>query len=150
MPTHSEKNNFSNPYLPEADPAAAWDNADAGETFNGETLNWRKGAHTPSPGGTILPETPYTGMVVHYRNPDTGHIRTEWAGELHGSWETSHDPASEMLANARASHDGYLPYRAVFSSPSPYLAGGSRQYNLILLHGEQQLIAARLSRMASR
>lgn len=94
--------------------------------------------------GAAMPGTPYTGVRVEYRSPQTGHIRTEWAGELYGAWDTDRDPASEMLANIQASGDGYLPYRAVLSSPNPNLPGTWDERDVILLNGGTQEIAMRV------
>ena len=94
--------------------------------------------------GAAMPGTPYTGMRVEYRNPQTGHVRTEWSGELHGTWEGDVDPASELLSNVQGTSDGYLPYRAVLSAPHADLPNTWSERDVNLMGGETRRIAERL------
>jgi hypothetical protein len=93
--------------------------------------------------GSIRPNMNYTSMYLEYRNPETGSVRIEWAGELHGTWEGDRDPAAEMISQLRSSPDGYMPYRAVFTYPdedNPKVWG---ERDVTLLNGEIRRIAER-------
>ena len=100
---------------------------------------FKNAVHTPEPitvrKGVALPGTPYTCMRVEYRNPETGHVRVEWSGEMHGEWESDRDPAGEALASLSGSSDGYLPYRAVLSAPNPDVPNAWVERDVNLLNG---------------
>ena len=85
--------------------------------------------------GMAMPGTRYEGVVVYYRNPQTGDVRVEWSGEAHGSWQAPYgqpDPASEIIAGMHGSTDGYLPHRAVLSAPHRSLPRTHAEYDVIL------------------
>lgn len=94
--------------------------------------------------GSAMPGFEYTSMYIQYRNPKTGHVRTEWAGELHGSWEGDTDPASEMISQLRSGTDGYLPYRAVLTARDEHVPDLWNERDVVLLNGEIRHIADRL------
>jgi len=85
--------------------------------------------------GMALPGTSYDGVVIYYRHPGTGTVRTEWAGEAHGVWDPAgeeDDPASEIIASMQGGGDGFLPYQALLSAPHPSLPHAYSEYHVPL------------------